>query len=144
MIYYTGSKTSIQFFLACAPLKFYHVPHWYKKIIPRSSSEKVKSRAKLRAQELKKRAYRERKKMDPNFQARSSNSSSSVWGILRTAAVNLGMVDCDVSTYEAKLEEDWFNEADQLSNRSVECLSRYMPLRLAEEVHRLLDSHVSE
>mmetsp|Transcript_19309 Transcript_19309/g.41922 ORF Transcript_19309/g.41922 Transcript_19309/m.41922 type:complete len:409 (-) Transcript_19309:184-1410(-) len=143
-IYLVGGNISMSYQLACAPLECYHYPSWTRILFPRvwlsrKGRERLKARAKFRAQELRKRAYRERKKLDPGFSARSRNAStSSVVGLLRTAASNLGRIDNDISTYEARLEKDWFNEVHQLKNRSVECLSRYMPLRLAEEVHKLL------
>ena len=58
-------------------------------------------------------------------------------GILRAATINLGRNDLDVSNYEARLEEDFFNEADQLKGTSVEHMSCCMPLRLAEEVYTI-------
>mmetsp|Transcript_10919 Transcript_10919/g.23726 ORF Transcript_10919/g.23726 Transcript_10919/m.23726 type:complete len:132 (+) Transcript_10919:156-551(+) len=71
---------------------------------------------------------------------KNSQPESSMHELLRTAAENLGRSGRDVDEFVARLEEDWFNEAEQLKNRSVECLSRYMPLRLAEEVHRLVEA----
>lgn len=81
--------------------------------------------------------------MDPNSFREEGNDragldTSLIGGLLRTAAINLGRNDEDMSVYEERLEKDWFNEVDQLKGRSVECLSRYMPLRLAEEVHKLV------
>eukprot|EP00579_Thalassiosira_antarctica_P018169 CAMPEP_0201951118 /NCGR_PEP_ID=MMETSP0903-20130614/56839_1 /ASSEMBLY_ACC=CAM_ASM_000552 /TAXON_ID=420261 /ORGANISM="Thalassiosira antarctica, Strain CCMP982" /LENGTH=122 /DNA_ID=CAMNT_0048494375 /DNA_START=492 /DNA_END=857 /DNA_ORIENTATION=+ len=107
-----------------------------------SGREKLRTRAKLRAHKLRKRAYQERQKLDPRFREEGNASEynvSSVGALLRTAAINLGRNDLDISNYEARLEEDLFNEADQLKGRSVECLSRYMPLRLAEEVQQQLE-----
>jgi len=78
----------------------------------------------------------ERRKLDPDF--RDETNTSSITTLLRTAAINLGRNDLDVTIYEERLEEDLFYEAVHLKGRSVECLSRYMPLRLAEEVYILL------
>lgn len=135
-VFISGTKILIGLNSAVAPLELYHTPSWLK---GGSSPKGLKTRARLRAQELRKRAYRERKKLDPSFPARSDTTrTSSVASLLNTAVLNLGRIDSDISTYEARLGEDWFNQADQLNGRSVEVLSNYMPLRLAEEVHRLL------
>ena len=75
---------------------------------------------------------------------KSSNDLSSVGTLLCNAAANLGRASKHVSLYEARLEEDWFNKPEHLKNRSAECLSKYMPLRLAEEVKRLVEEECSE
>lgn len=77
---------------------------------------------------------------DEEASDKNSQPESSMHELLCTAAENLGRSGRDVDDFVARLEEDWFNEAEQLKNRSVECLSRYMPLRLAEEVHRLVEA----
>jgi hypothetical protein len=69
------------------------------------------------------------------------SSVTSIGILLRTAADNLQMPD-DISHFESKLKEDWFNEADHLKNRSVEFLARFMPWRLAEEVHKVVGGDV--
>ena len=69
------------------------------------------------------------------------SSITSIGILLRTAADNLQMPD-DISHFESKLKEDWFNEADHLKNRSVEFLARFMPWRLAEEVHKVVGGDV--
>lgn len=128
----------------CVALEFWHFPLWLQAMSGPfyfSGREKLRTRAKLRAQKLRKRAYQERQKLDPKFREggnASEYNASSVGALLRTAAINLGRNDLDISNYEARLEEDLFNEAVQLKGRSVECLSRYMPLRLAEEVHTIV------
>lgn len=135
-VFISGTKITLGLNSAVAPLELYHTPSFFK---VGSSSKGLKTRARLRAQELRKRAYRERKKLDPSFPARSDTTrTSSVASLLNTAVLNLGRIDSDISTYEARLEEDWFNQADQLNGMSIEVLSKYMPLRLAGEVHRLL------
>ena len=68
------------------------------------------------------------------------SSVTSIAILLCTAAKNLQITDCDISHFERKLKEDWFNEVEHLKNRSVEFLARYMPWRLAEEVHKVVDS----
>ena len=70
------------------------------------------------------------------------SSVTSIGILLRTAAENLQMPDCDISHFESKLKEDWFNESEHLKNRSVEFLARFMPWRLAEEVHKVVRGDV--
>ncbi|KAL9190537.1 hypothetical protein ACHAXT_000243 [Thalassiosira profunda] len=125
--------------LTCSPLECYHFPAWIKYTNPsfwlRQNREELKGEARLRARELKKRAYRERKKLDPDFET-TGGSESSIGAILRSATKR--REDCDISTYEARLAEDWFTAATQLENKSVDFISRYMPYVLAEEVHKLI------
>jgi len=40
-----------------------------------------------------------------------------------------------VTSYEARLAEDWIEEVSQLRGMSVDFLARYMPWALANEVH---------
>ncbi|KAL7540340.1 hypothetical protein ACHAWF_006653 [Thalassiosira exigua] len=133
--------------LSVVPLELYHAPLWVtaflaplELIVPRRRKQ-LKARAKMRAKELKKRAYSERMKLDPNFEGTETNASgSSLELLLSRAAVNLGRADLDVSICVRRLEDDLFAEADELKGRSIEFLSRYMPWRLGEEAHRLLES----
>ena len=65
---------------------------------------------------------------------------TSMSALLYTAASNLSTRHGhDFTTYISCLSEDLFTEVDK-KDRSVECLSRYMPLRLAEEVHLLVEA----
>mmetsp|Transcript_20613 Transcript_20613/g.37552 ORF Transcript_20613/g.37552 Transcript_20613/m.37552 type:complete len:324 (+) Transcript_20613:79-1050(+) len=147
VIYVRGFQISWNHMMAVAPLECFHMTPTISvlpKFLSCKSGNKLKADAIKRARELRERAYRERKTIDPNFRGSRSSDSSSIGGLLRTAAVHLGMIDYDVSTYTDRLKEDWFHEADHLKDRSVECLSRYMPLRLAEEVQRLLEAESSE
>ena len=131
---YWGRQISI-----CMPLEYYHFPRYIQIMmgfITKAQRDELKGRAKIRAEKLRKKAYQERRKLDPGF--RDETNTSSIPTLLRTAAINLGRNDLDVTIYEERLEEDLFNDPVHLKGRSVECLSRYMPLRLAEEVYRLL------
>jgi len=130
------------------PLEVYHWPLWMKLSLTsfwRGKGRKdLKHRAKLRAQVSKKRAYRERKKLDPTFDnTKGSSHSFPVGGVLRNAAIHMGMIDSDVSVYEARMKEDWLFDIKQLKNKDVDWLARYMPFGLAEEVHTLLLDEVS-
>ena len=106
-----------------------------KALLTKKGRDKLQSDAKAKAEELKKRAYHERKTLDPNFMEGTNQNASSVGVLLRNAAIRLGKNDHDTSMYEARLGEDWFEEAHQLDGMSVDFLSRYMPWRLANEVH---------
>ena len=70
--------------------------------------------------------------------SRSSRSATSIGKLLRGAACNIGRGGFDVSKYEQKLEDDWYNNASELREMSVNVLQKYMPRRLAEEVHNQL------
>ena len=117
------------------------MPRWckwqYAQYRTRKGRAELKVRAKLRAQELKKRAYRERKKLDPTFDVEKRNATP-IGDLLRAAAMNLNMIDSDTYVYEDRLREDWLFNINQLKDMSVDCLSRYMPLGLAKELHSLL------
>ena len=139
-IYLSGFRMFYGFALQSTPLEVYHFPAGIKNTILAIGSgdrERLRSEAKLRAQELKKRAYRERKKLDPDFET-SGGSESSIAAVLRLAAKNLGRTDCDVSAYETQLAGDWYTEAIHLNDVDADFLSRYMPHRLAKEVHKLV------
>ena len=74
-----------------------------------------------------------------NFDSsRFSQTNTNIGSLLRTAAINLGRSDYDVSIFEARLEGDWYNETEQLKEEDVVTLSRYMPRLLAKEVHNIL------
>ena len=55
----------------------------------------------------------------------------------------LGRIDCVVSIYEDRLEEDWHNDANQLKNVDADTLSRYMPRLLAGKSIRSWDQRFS-
>ncbi|KAL9182665.1 hypothetical protein ACHAXT_013317 [Thalassiosira profunda] len=126
---------------ALAPLELYHSPWWFRFLIYPSVThkgrEELRSRAKRKADQMRKRAYRERKVVDPGSLT-GPRSGTSIGILLRRAAVNLGRLDDDMSSYEAALGDDWYDHPDQMKKMSVGDLKQYMPRRLAEEVHRLV------
>jgi hypothetical protein len=138
----TGLKRYNDLLYAVCPLAVYHMPIWYLAIthpfllFSCKRSQKLKKRAIKDAQELESRVYSERAKPDPGT---VNNNENTIGAILSSAAINLGRKDFDVSSIKARLEEDWFNEAGQLKGKSADFLSRYMPYRLAEEVHVLVE-----
>mmetsp|Transcript_5317 Transcript_5317/g.12065 ORF Transcript_5317/g.12065 Transcript_5317/m.12065 type:complete len:409 (-) Transcript_5317:320-1546(-) len=135
---WNGVRLVSELHLAVSPLSAYHQPLWLQAlsyplaVCTSNRRETLQERAKAEANQLKTKAYRERNTAD-------HSSDTSIGALLRSAAANLGRVEDDLSLYEARLEQDWFNEAEQLKDRSVECLSQYMPLRLAEEVYNLVE-----
>lgn len=92
----------------------------------------MKSHAKDRAQELRKRAYRERRKIDPLVDL-NTRSPSEIAVLLRAAANNLGRSESDISTYEVMMNEDWLTGIGQLKDMSV----AVSPYGLAREVQKL-------
>ena len=56
--------------------------------------------------------------------------------LLKKAAANLGRASDDISAYEARLNEDWYDDVKQLKAMSVTFLARYMRYRLAKKVHK--------
>ena len=68
------------------------------------AKEKLKADAKKRAIHLRRRAFCERKKLDPDLVEAKPNNINSIGELLRTAAMNLGRIDSDTSIYEARLE----------------------------------------
>ena len=92
-------------------------------------------------QRLKGGAIAEANSIKAHYKKNNNNNrpgNTSIKDLLSTAATSLGMIDYDVGVFEKRLLGDWFNDAKQLKDRSVECLKQYMPLRLAEEVHKLV------
>ena len=142
-----GQKRHIEFELDVAPLECYHAPRWFHEIMfPVFHSSKVKSRvkaaAKMRANELRKRAYSQRKVLDlkkRNNTMESNDRTSSLGILLQKAAANCDRQNADVSSYEACLEEDWITKPEQLKGVSIDYLIQFMPLGLAREVYKLLN-----
>lgn len=124
---------------AVAPLSTYHQPRWIKyvsycRMYTKEGRTKLEGKAKAEANRLKADYYK-RNQSDNND---SRPCDTNINELLSTAATSLGMIDHNVSIFEVRLLRDWFNDAKQLQGRSVECLKQYMPLRLAEEVHKLV------
>jgi len=131
------------------PLEMYHVPLWFKlsmidpchpfKYMTKRGRDDLRRRAKVRADELKHRAYQTRRKRDSSIGTEVNQSVSTDIGlILQKSAKRLGKDNSNLSDYEARLNEDWINEIDQLKSMSIERLSRYMPYGLAHGVHKTL------
>jgi hypothetical protein len=64
----------------------------------------------------------------------------SLDNLIRITVANLGRSESvEVSIYIDKLEADWLTAVvKDITGRDVESMNKYMPLLLAEEVHRLL------
>mmetsp|Transcript_20765 Transcript_20765/g.37282 ORF Transcript_20765/g.37282 Transcript_20765/m.37282 type:complete len:325 (-) Transcript_20765:195-1169(-) len=139
VVYLLANKVLLHSFVESVPLEMYHnTPRCF---LTTHKGPEMKARAKLRAQELKKRVYRERKKLDLSFSVRISDSHTGPIGAFpHTVSMNLGRTSNDVSLYEAHLEEQWYNAPEKLKGLDVEFLSCYMQHRLSSEVHRLVES----
>lgn len=68
----------------------------------------------------------------------SQRGRDSLEKLLEKAAHSIGRSDIDITTYIARLEADLYTESEHLSEEDVDELSRYMPRRLAKEVHKIL------
>ena len=108
-------------------------------MLKRGGRQRIREQAEKRAKEVKSRAWKERSFMtESGTSSRSSRSATSIGKLLRGAACNIGRGGFDVSKYEQKLEDDWYNNASELREMSVDVLQKYMPRRLADEVHNQL------
>ena len=151
-LYVTWNRAAGGILAPAAPLELYHTPLWNQlasnpaSVLTRKGRQKLQTGARARAEELKQRAYQTRGVFDPNPTNRGAvdigsegqNAYIDVGALLRGAAGRLGKSKHDVTSYEARLAEDWIEEVSQLRGMSVDFLSRYMPWALADEVHRSL------
>ena len=134
-----GERTYRSFILDVMPLEIYHSP-LVSRLIPsqfrevtKSGRNELQSLAEARAKKLR-RQYVEKGSIDTQ-----QHNWGSLDNLLRTAITNLGrMESVDVSEFTARLERDWLTSEGHIRGRNVEFLNKYMPLLLAEEVHRLL------
>jgi hypothetical protein len=120
------------------PLEYYHLPLWFKyalipfKSLTSKQRKEVRDAAKVRANELKERAYRERLLVKPKERSSDARSDDTPIGILlHESAIELGRCNFDVSIYEQRLEADWFDDINDLKAMSIDELSKYMPRKLA-------------
>lgn len=123
-----------------APLEGFHVLPIRMALAPTKRMKlELKRLAFERAKEIKSRVYKDRLTIDPLAQEITVERSSHDLGILLDkAAINLGLRDINTVKYEERLNAEFFFEANHLRGRDVEFLARYIPYRLAEEVHSLL------
>ena len=160
-------RTAERFCVAVCPLEVYHLPLPTRLIampnhtLSRDGREALRTRAVKRAKELNERrtsssnnkSSTKRTSTNPNSFSSSGTSNNNnnsaqksttsvntncVGLLLRDAAIKCGRDDQGVSIYLANLEEDWYSDVDQLKGMAVDVLARYMPRRLAEEVHKEL------
>ena len=141
------------------PLEYFHLPIWFKYLLVPFASmtsrqrKQVRHDAISRARELKQQAYDERLLIDPNHTKSRRRTTietkrddgddyyddgSEVGTLLYKAAICLGRGNFNVSIYEKKLEEDWFDSLNDLKDMSVDELSMYMPRKLAKMVYSKL------
>lgn len=123
----------------------YHLPFWALAVVQpasaftKSGRESLRRRAKERAEGLRRKAYNDRKRIDPG-NISSSQRNSGIHELLRESADSIERTDFDVSIYVARLEDDWYNKVEQLRGLTVDTLSSYMPRMLAQTVYDTLSS----
>lgn len=83
--------------------------------------------------ELKARAFKERTVLDPS--PKLKERYTPIGRLLRISADNIGKKDHDISQYEERLVKDRYTNTEELKRMNVDVLARYMPRRLADEVH---------
>ena len=134
-----GERTYRSFILDVMPLEIYHSPLVSRLMavqfreVTKSGRNELQSLAEARAKKLR-RQYVEKGSIDTQ-----QHNWESLDNLLRTAITNLGRTESvDVSEFTARLERDWLTSESHIKGRNVEFLNKYMPLLLAEEVHRLL------
>ena len=142
------ASQSKQFVAHCAPLELYHLTLLsrllnFPQLLSAKNREKLKACAKDRVAELRERAHGEISRSEPKNQSENiiiNAQARTMERLLCTAATNLGHSSSEIPRYEARLKEDWFTEPEHLKGRGVDFLARYLPYRLAQEVHQLVES----
>lgn len=119
------------------------VPRYFKCGILYPIVEKVlfpnqKEECKRRAGFLKHLAKHERQRNNPS-NTEEIESDGDLTILLAKAAHAIGKKDADVQPYVDKLKKDWYDDVNSLRGESAEMLSKYMPRRLAKQVHQVLD-----
>ena len=128
------------------PLELHHSSMWFKLAISPQSVLMKKGHS-----DLQQGAMRRAATLRKQFSVRLTNnnngtvaSSTSQRGrdslekLLEKAANSIGRSDIDISIYIARLEADLYTDSEHLSEEDVDELSRYMPRRLAKEVHKIM------
>ena len=126
------------------PLELYHSPLWWQlytcpmPMFTRKGRERLKTSAVHRAEQMKAQAKANvQQKFDSECEKEENNS---LHNLLQQAAISIGRGDIDVSIYASRLEEELYDDAEQLIGEDVTMLERYMTRRLAKEVTILLQS----
>ncbi|EJK57603.1 hypothetical protein THAOC_22337 [Thalassiosira oceanica] len=151
VLYISWQQAAGEILMKAIPLEFYHTPLWNQlvsnpaAVLTKKGRQELQTGARARAEELKQRAYQRRGIFDQNQTRRGADGDAegqypylSIGALLRGAASRLGKSEHDVTSYEARLAEDWIEEVSQLRGMSVDFLARYMPWALANEVHMSL------
>jgi len=139
------------------PLEYYHFPLWFKlglmpsPLLRRGARQHIRTMAEKRAKDLKSRAWKEKSLgnsatsfLSSSTIQRSSSSRNSIGYLLRKAANAIGRGNVDVSKYEERLADEWYDNTDQLRGMNIDILNKYMPRRLAEEVYNQLLNEAGE
>ena len=134
-----SQRISLTWAIRVAPLEGYHVFLIRMALAPTKRSRiELKRLAFERAKEIKSRVYKDRLTIDPQAREIKVRSSHDLGILLDKAAMNLGLRNINTVKYEERLNEEFFFEAGHLRGRGVEFLARFIPYRLAEEVHAML------
>jgi len=128
------------------PLELYHSPLWWKLIMSPQSVLMRKGRSDLqkgaisRAATLRKQLFSGKRLADDNGKTSSTSQRGrdNLQKLLDKAAESIGRSDIDISIYIARLEADLYTDSEHLSEEDADELSRYMPRRLAKEVHKIM------
>ncbi|EJK60957.1 hypothetical protein THAOC_18621 [Thalassiosira oceanica] len=141
-IYFSGNSYFGQHFCTLAPLEFFHFPLLVQLTTSPQDVLVPRRREKLRKLAFSRARFLEHRALSESAQRMNTNESEismvTIKELLQNAKMNMGLHDYDTSSIENRLEADLFLKVAHLHGRSVECLSNYMPLRLAEEVHHIL------
>jgi len=142
-----------QFILNIMPLEIYHVSTICRfmmaplQFITKGGKNKLQTLASTRAMKLKMK-YGIDKQQQGQYgidKQQQRQNWESLDNLLRMAVTNLGRMEgSTISEYKGRLEKDWLTLVEHIQGRDVDFLNKYMPLLLAEEVHRLLKIESSE
>ena len=145
LLQWAGGCVVNDLLLEVTPLLVFHQPAWLRvwyhprSVVTQRGRTRLRQRAHADAEGLASRARRGGAPRTGRRAARE-RPQGSVGALLRRAEARLDRTDVDVSPHVARLREDWFAEAPHLGGKGTEFLARYMPYRLAEEVHTILQA----
>ena len=97
------------------------------------STRKVKEGAEKRAAFLKKTLVADEGESDSE-----TSEIELIKNLVRDACIRIGKTKVDVTPFAQKLEMDWYDDVESLKGTNIDTLRQYMPGRLAEAVHKML------
>eukprot|EP00578_Thalassiosira_sp_NH16_P023680 CAMPEP_0181083810 /NCGR_PEP_ID=MMETSP1071-20121207/4364_1 /TAXON_ID=35127 /ORGANISM="Thalassiosira sp., Strain NH16" /LENGTH=397 /DNA_ID=CAMNT_0023165509 /DNA_START=41 /DNA_END=1234 /DNA_ORIENTATION=+ len=126
------------------PLELYHSSLWWKLLLSPQSVLTKKGRLDLqkdassRAATLREQFFSGNRVTHNSTTASSTSQRVDLQNLLKKAAKSIGRSDIDISIYIARLEADLYTDIGHLTGEDVDELSRFMPRRLAKEVHKII------